>query len=65
MIVAKSYGRLKCGNFRLPERTLRRYLDMSKDKGQQDSGFYIPMNPGEIFSKEMERYISNRDMCNH
>ena len=40
---------------KIPERTLRRYVDLSKDDARQDSGLYIPLQSYETLSKELQR----------
>lgn len=45
--VAETRGKLPNGRWVLPERTLRRYVDVSKDDERQDSGFYFRLQPDE------------------
>ena len=40
--------------------TLRRYVDLSKDDARQDSGLYIPLQPDESLSKELQRKKKRR-----
>lgn len=54
--VAEAHGRLLSGKWFMPERTLRRYLDISKDDTRKDSGFFLPLRPGERVSRELARH---------
>ena len=45
--VAEEYGKYPNGQWILPEQTLRRYVDISKDQDCQQSGFYYPLQTYE------------------